>query len=401
MIDFQVVIVGGGPIGLLLGNFLGEYKIPTLIIEKEVNPHQTSRAIGITPPSLEILSLLNIQNIFTDRGTLIKKANIYGNKNKLGTVEFNNLKSDFNYILAIPQEITENILEQNIKNYPSVSFLRGAEFKSCENIDDKVKIKYFDKLKNEEKMLSASFLIGCDGSKSDVRKFLGTKFLGYRYKETFYMCDFIDKTDFGGDAYLFFTKYGAVESFPLTKTTRRWIIQTKKFLENPEINFLTDEIKKRTNIDLDEDDAKWNSPFGVQKFMAKNYFSGNVILAGDAAHLMPPIGGQGMNTGFGDVEFLKEALFQIICNKKDKNQFLKKYEKYRQRAFISAEKRSWISMKIGTTKGNIFSHLRNIFIFIILHSFLKNKIIPTLYSMITIPYVRFSKVIKKEPTLKS
>lgn len=241
-------------------------------------------------------------------------------------------------------------------------------------------------------------MLACDGKKSAVRDNLKIPFIGAKYQDTFLMGDFIDETDFNNEAHLFFTKKGSVESFPLPGKIRRWIINTKSLMKNLPQNLFQQEIYKRTGIDISKSSMIGQSPFGVQHYLIKNYFYNNILFCGDSSHVMSPIGGQGMNTGFGDADFAINFIIQILKENNNLQKILfKKYEKYRKKAASSATNRAWLSMRIGTLKGFLFSLKRNILIYIILR--ILKRIIPPYFSMLTIPYSSFNKILKKDKSL--
>ena len=125
--DYEVIIVGAGPVGLMLGNLLGQRQVKTLVIEQEIKRKEGSRAIGITPPSLQILSSLSLAEEVIGRGVKNHQAFIRGSKNMLGKVIFTALPSAFPFVLSIPQETVETILEENLSKYSTVALLRGKK----------------------------------------------------------------------------------------------------------------------------------------------------------------------------------------------------------------------------------------------------------------------------------
>lgn len=391
---YDIIIIGAGPVGLLLGNLLGLFKLKTLIIEKELKIRSDSKAIGITPPSLQLLKKIGLDKLFIKKGVKVQDVIIHGTKKVIGRVNFNKIRSKYPFILSIPQVETETILENNLKKYKSVELRRECEFHDMEIRDDILVVRVKNLHYKEFEVHKSKFLVACDGIKSDVRKFLKIPFIGNRYKYTFFMGDFIDKSGFNDEAHLFFTKKGPVESFPLPGGKRRWIVETKVLLKNPQKNFLEDEVEKKAGINLKDSKKISESPFGVQHYLNKTYFKHKILFCGDSAHVMSPIGGQGMNTGFADAEFCANILKNILTKNGDSLILFKKYQKYRKKAAKVATGRAYSSMRIGTMKGFILSGIRNFFIYILL-PFFKNSV-PYYFSMLTIPFGTFDMVKEKE-----
>lgn len=396
--DTSVLIVGAGPVGLLLANLLGSQKIKTLLIEKKLTKDATSRAIGITPPSLIILKKINMAETFFEKGVKIQKVFVHGSKKDLGFISFQEIPSSFPFILSIPQHDSETLLENNLLNYPSVTYLKGMQLNSLKLLPDKIEIETLNLSNQQIQCFTSSFICACDGFKSMVRTQFAIPFKAKRYKDTFLMGDYVDKTLLGDDAHLFFTYKGSVESFPLPEKKRRWIIQTASYLNSPPAGFLEQEILERSGILVNTQDQTWQSPFGTQHCLSQNYYNDRIFFAGDSAHIMSPIGGQGMNTGFGDAEFLAFILPSLIQKNISDTKILNKYQYYRKKAAKTAIRRARISMNIGTIKGRGLSWLRNFMIYLALHSRFKRKI-PVYFSMLTIPFNRLDKVLKKEKSL--
>lgn len=394
----DIIIIGAGPVGLMLANLLGKAGIKVLIFEKEPVPPGTSRAIGVMPPSLHILKHLNLDQAFINKGLKIQKVRIHGDRKEVGWITFNRLNYNYNYILSIPQFQTENILEHNLRTFDKVKLIRGNELTALRIEKDKViaTVRLVNSQKAEN--YTANYLVACDGVKSTVRNIMNIDYIGQRYKQTFLMGDFNDNSGFLDEAHLFFTPRGSVESFPLPGGIRRWIIQTPYFMNEPDKNYLIDQIYHRTGITLDSKTKKSDSPFGVQHYIANTYYKNRIFLCGDAAHAMSPIGGQGMNTGFADAHFLSEVLIDFTKHNYFSSTVVEKYEKYRKKAVKTAISRADLSMTIGTFKGIVLSFIRYLLVLLVIKTPIRKKA-ASYFSMLTIPFNTLEKVLKKEKSL--
>lgn len=399
--NYKVIIVGAGPVGLLLANLLGSRNIKTLILEKELIERPWSRAIGITPPSLEILNNLNLSDLFIKKSIIGKRAIFYGTTLRLGELKIKNIPSKFPFVLSLSQTLTEKILENNLKKFSSITLLRGYNVSNMKLESERYVIECYNIQDSKEYIFSSEFVCACDGEKSFIRQKIKIPFMGYYFKPTFIMGDYIDKSLLKEDAVLWFTNKGSVESFPLPNKKRRWIIQTFKFIETPQEGFLEKIILKRTGISLNEKDKISQNSFGVQRFIATTYWKKRVFLCGDAAHTMPPIGGQGMNTGFADAEFLAYIVSAYINNPKLNLQYLaNKYEYYRKIAAKAATLRANIGMRVGTARNSLISIIRSAILIMLLHLPIARLVVP-FFTMLNIPYNRFYKVLQKEDIVKS
>ncbi|MDF7806738.1 FAD-dependent monooxygenase [Pontiellaceae bacterium B12219] len=386
--DADVIIIGAGPVGLMLANQLGRRGRKVLIAEHRSKPVEGSMAIGITPPSLHLLKELELDQTFEKQGVPITTASVFEDGSFIGDVDFSRIPTEHRYILSLPQSETIELLKSNLKKYPSVLMLEGMEFVEHQQAADGVVVQ----LKNTETQgyteFSAPYLIGCDGHASKVRQQAGIPFRGRFYRSRFFMADFEDQTTFGSEAHLYFGSRGSVESFPLPGNKRRWIIQMplKKHEKNPDLgNHVIRQVQLRTGIDLSTSRLRFESSFRPQRRLATRYFRNRVILCGDAAHLMSPIGGQGMNTGFADAAHLAATLHSSLDAPEKSVALIALYNKERRESFNYAATRAARGMWMGTRTGLLFSALRRLFAQrILFHPSICGQLAPY-FAMLTIP----------------
>lgn len=403
----DVLIIGAGPVGLLLGNLLGSKGVETVIVEKKERPDTHSRAIGITPPSLGILNTLELDAYFIREGVQVDTVEVHGKNGTLGRVAFSEIPSPYQFILAIPQQKTEQLLRENLDSFPNVEILMNHELEKIETGEEQVTahVREGGSLgdahsgparsqsappeagspynKKSTLAITARYLCGCDGFRSTVRALTQLPFEGKRYPDTFLMGDFFDRTGYGNEAHLFFTPIGSVESFPLPGNRRRWVIQTSRYEREPEQGFLESEVEKRAHHKLVASDKEWESPFHVHRYIMPSFYSGRILFLGDAAHTISPIGGQGMNTGFADAEFAASVL-DVMLRTGYNRSLPQAYQSCRREAAETAARRAWLSMRVGTIRGLLLSGLRNIILRVILSSCIVN-VLPRHYAMLTIP----------------
>lgn len=392
--DFDTIIIGAGPVGLLLANLLGKQGLKILVAERRLQPPKGSMAIGITPPSLHILKTLDLDGVFEESGIPITTARVFEAGDFLGDVDFSRIATDHRYILSLPQCETIALLKKNLEHYPTVHLLDGIEVIDFAETPDGIRAKLKDVKTSANTEVTGAYLAGCDGHRSKVRRLAGIGFPGSNYRSSFFMADFTDHTDLGREAHLYFGPKGSVESFPLSGGRRRWIVQTPLRLRPEEVSIgrtVGELVHHRTGFDLSAADLRFESSFRPQRRLARTYVKGRVLLCGDAAHVMSPIGGQGMNTGFADAAYLARALTEAFQSPEKARELFSDYNRTRRHSFRFAASRAARGMWMGTRTGGFFSNLRKWFAKRILFSpSVREKLAPY-FAMLTIPGSPLSK----------
>ncbi len=349
----DVGIVGAGPVGLLLAGLLGQAGLRVRVLEERKTPPSHSQAIGVTPPSLKILSRLGLDQVFVRKGLPIRDCHVHGESGWLGCASFREIPDPNRFIVSLPQRDNVALMEETVSAMSTVEVCRGVEVSHFAQNENCVTIFA------DEESFDASWLIGCDGHRSFVRDELGVSVRRGDYGCHFVMGDFHDETDLADEAHLFFTTEGAVESFPLPGGERRWIVQTPRAEPMTPRGFISEIIRRRTGFDVPPLFQMNQSAFSPRWLDCESYVKDRVILCGDAAHLMSPIGGQGMNTGWADAEFLAHALSEIVLKGAEPQRLLRAYESCRRRAARVATQRAAHGMWLGTRTGPVASWLRD------------------------------------------
>ncbi|RPF81472.1 MAG: FAD-dependent monooxygenase [Rhodothermaceae bacterium TMED105] len=350
-----VLIVGGGPTGLFLALSLSNLGIDCRVIEKNEAPTQHSRSIGIHPPSLELFDRLGLVKPFLQEGILIRKGHAYLNQSWIGMVGFDSLPAPHQYVLSLPQSQTETILEAACQEVDSSMVRRGVTLTSYETTQDGVRVHMqaahgAKSTDGDVEEATCDILVGCDGKRSVVRELAGIAFNGSHYPDTYMMGDFEDTTPFGEDAMITLHQDGLVECFPLAKGRRRWVVKTAQYVDAPTEQELKEIVAHRTGFDLRQAQCTMTSSFGVQHYIAETFAKGRVVLAGDAAHVVSPIGGQGMNLGWLDGEALAKALHAFLSTQNERH--LQDYSKRQRSIARQAGKRAEWNMRLGRSFKN-------------------------------------------------
>lgn len=368
----EVLIVGGGPVGLTLALGLGRAGVRVTVLEERQSPRETSRAIGITAVSLEILERFGVAEDMVREGIAVREAVIHGDQGPITTASFHTLPSAYRFILSLPQVRTERILAEAVGELENVELLRGhrvtdLSIPGLENDWDRRSprsdggaglVRATDSFSGAERVFAGRYICGCDGKHSTLRTLLGANWSGKTLVNSFAMADIEDQTELGKAAHLFFTRDGSVESFPLPDGVRRWIVETDGNYPKAPVGLVQKLVIRRTGMVLGGATELWRSSFATERRIASPFARAPVFLAGDAAHLMPPIGGQGMNVGLADAEHLADLLVLALREPRRVGELSAAYEERRAHAFRIAARRSILGMKIGTAKGRVLSSLR-------------------------------------------
>ena len=366
----EVLIIGGGPVGLLLANLLAVRSVRTLLVERQREPAPQSRAIGITPPSLDILDSVGLAADFTREGTPVRQAVVHGSSRELGRLLFNSVHRRFPFILSIPQQRTSALLRQAAMSYRCVELRNAVHVDRVTLNADGVTAVCSDKA-----LLHARYAVAADGARSSTAIAAGIARKRVSYRAAFFMADFHDRSTLGSDAHLWFTHKGAVESFPLPDAERRWIVQLPRGVApaggQDEID-LEGLVYSRAGVKLRRSDRVWQSAFQPERSELAHFVDNRLFFAGDAAHTMSPIGGQGMNTGFGDAELLAFTLSHALGRSAPhagagQEPTAVRYQRARRKASRAAARRAWAGMRVGTLRGQPFSLLRNAIVSLLMH----------------------------------
>lgn len=351
--DTDIVIAGGGPVGLYLAGRLIQHGIHCKVLEKRTEIDQHSKSLGIHPVSLELFKKAGIVDSFLDKGLKIKKGIAFWNLDKLGEILFEDCPPPYPYILALPQWRAETILEKWVHDLDKEVLIRGAEVIEINQKEGSVKVLFnHNRIQNS---LTSRFLIGCDGKNSFVRRSLDIKFIGEAYPDCYIMGDFEDNTDFGSHAAVYLHQDGLIESFPLPNHQRRWVVKTDDYIDDPTPAQLKLYLKQRIQHNLEGVENFMISSFGVQQYSAKTYHIKNVLLAGDAAHVVSPIGGQGMNLGWLDAEELVSVINLSLRNPAAKNNLFQEYSNQRKKIAKQVARRAEMNMHLGRKEtSNLF-----------------------------------------------
>jgi 2-polyprenyl-6-methoxyphenol hydroxylase-like FAD-dependent oxidoreductase len=299
----DVLVIGAGPTGLVLAGELLRRGLTVRIVDKLAAPTPHSRALGVHARSLEILDDLGIADELISRGLRIAGATMQTARGALATVSFDALDTRYPFILCVSQVETESVL-RDLLAARGGTIERERELVSFAQRDDG--IEALVKTPSGTELVHASWIVGCDGAHSAVRHALGVEFEGHAYEETFVLADVCIDGDLPRDHVATYLHDDGVAAFFPMKGERWRVVASnaERLGATPTHDDVRALVEPRIGHAIAMRDPAWISPFRIHCRQVARYRQGRAFLAGDAAHIHSPVGGQGMNTGMQDAHNL-------------------------------------------------------------------------------------------------
>jgi 2-polyprenyl-6-methoxyphenol hydroxylase-like FAD-dependent oxidoreductase len=306
----DVLVIGAGPTGLTLAASLLKRGIATTVVDRQAAGANTSRAAVVNARTLEVLNDLDVSRRLVKEGIPAPRFTIRDGKRVLIPIDFSGLPTDYPYSLMVPQSTTERLLLDRLTELGG-TVVRPKTLTSVVQDSDGVTATFDD-----GDAIRARYVVGADGMHSTVREQANIGFEGGAYQESFTLADVRLSGDAPADeVILFWAKAGLTVMAPLPGNVFRIVAPVVEAPEQPSAEFVQQLLDERgfgagrTVVT----DVIWGSRFRVQHRVADTYRAGRVLIAGDAAHVHSPAGGQGMNLGIQDGVALADALAEVLA----------------------------------------------------------------------------------------
>jgi 2-polyprenyl-6-methoxyphenol hydroxylase-like FAD-dependent oxidoreductase len=294
---FDVIIAGCGPTGAMLAAELRLHGVRVLVLEKETEPKAFVRVVGLHIRSLELMAMRGLLDRLLEHGRRRPAGGFFA---AIAKPAPQGLDSAHAYLLGIRQPVIERLLEEHATDL-GAQVRHGCAVAGFEQDDEGVTVELAD-----GEQLRARYFVGCDGARSAVRKLLGVGFPGEPSRNDTLMGEMevgvpqeeiaatmaeVGQTSprfwlrpFGGGVYAVVVPAAGVGDRA----------------EPPTLEDFRQQLRTIAGTDFGVHSPRWLSRFGDATRLAERYRAGRVLLAGDAAHIHPPIGGQGLNLGIQD-----------------------------------------------------------------------------------------------------
>ncbi|OBH91830.1 FAD-dependent oxidoreductase [Mycobacterium scrofulaceum] len=309
MKDTDVLVVGAGPTGLTLAAALLRRGIQATVVDKLAAGANTSRAAAVNARTLEVLEELDVTRRMVKAGVIAPRFTMRQGRRVLIPVDFSELQTEHPYTLMLSQADTERLLLERLRELGG-EVIRPKTLHRITQDANGVTATFDD-----GDMVRAGYAVGADGMNSTVRNQAGIGFAGGEFAESFTLADVrVTGEAPGNEVILFYAKDGLTVLAPLPGDIFRVVAPTADAPQQPSAKFVQALLDTRgfgpgqTVVT----ELVWGSRFHIHHRVADSYRAGRLLLAGDAAHVHSPAGGQGMNLGITDAVALAGALAEVL-----------------------------------------------------------------------------------------
>jgi 2-polyprenyl-6-methoxyphenol hydroxylase-like FAD-dependent oxidoreductase len=364
--DTPVLVVGAGPTGLTLACDLRRHGVACRVVDGDdgPTPPQESRALAVWERTLEVFRTVGVVDQVLARAKRMRALNLSSGSRPLVRVELDLDDADtpYPFVVALPQGETERVLLERLIG------LGGA-------VDWRTRLT---DLRQDDRGVTATlagpdggghevragWLVGCDGASSTVRHRLGLGFEGAEYEEAFLLADVrITWAVPADEAQLLYPPGGGVlAAFPLPEPDRWRVVDATGAVTSDDpaqvVGRFVELLHAAGHPEATVSDAVWTSTFRIHRRIADRFRVGRVFVAGDAAHIHSPAGGQGMNTGIQDAHNLAWKL-ALVARGRGREVLLDSYDPERRPVALTVLKGTDRATRLALLPGGFARELRD------------------------------------------
>ena len=366
----RVLIVGAGPVGLTMALELARYGVPVRIIDKIPDAAHTSRAVAVWPRTLELLDRSGAAADLIALGNQVTVANLLSGGRPVAALSLDQVPSPYPFVLMVPQYDTESVLRRHLAAHGVAPDL-GIELLGFEQDAGGVsaRLRGSDGAESTERF---AFLVACDGAHSVVRHRLGLDFKGDTMGLDWTQGDFhLSGYPFpSSQMSIFCHEDGPMLFFPMAPDRARIITSLGPTTGKPAVPLDQEAFQKVLDVrgpgGITLTGTVWISAFHINERQVDSYRTGRVFLAGDAAHIHSPAGGQGMNTGMQDAMNLAWKLALVSRGLATAPALLDSYDAERRPVGAQVIAASGRMTRMATLANPILEHLRDVAVHLLL-----------------------------------
>jgi 2-polyprenyl-6-methoxyphenol hydroxylase-like FAD-dependent oxidoreductase len=308
--EAEVVVVGGGPTGLVLTSTLRQAGHDVLALDRQAKGANDSRAAAIHAKTLEVLRKLNVTDRLIAEGVIVPTFTFRDRDRILTRLDFSTLPTPYPFVLTLQQYRTEKILTERMHALGG-QVMRPYSVTGVSIDGDSADVEVVGP--DGREVVRARYVVGADGVGSVVRQSAKIAYAGGTYDQSFTLADARVEWPLPfAEVQNFFSPAGIVVSGPLPDNQRRVLATVDNPPEVIDVDFVQHILDERGPTGARVKELTWSSQFHVHHRIASTFRQGPVFLAGDAAHVHSPAGGQGMNLGIQDAVDLAHTLSASI-----------------------------------------------------------------------------------------
>jgi len=362
--DPGVLVVGAGPVGLSMACELARHGLRSRVVDAGDGPTDQSRALGVQARTLEVFEDMGVVEAVLDRGRKLRGIEAYADGRRLFHVsfDFEGLGTPYPFILCLPQSETERTLLDRLHR-DGIEVERRTSLTGLRQDESGVTASLVDP-GGRATEARARWIVGCDGARSVARHALGLTFAGAEYEETFLLADVRLAWDRPDDEItIVLTPEGPIVAFPMPEPGRwRLVDGSGMATQDAEparvVARFQGLLREHGRPEATVSDPTWTSAFRIHRRVADRFREGRCFVAGDAAHIHSPAGGQGMNTGIQDAYNLAWKL-ALVDRGASPDSLLDSYSPERRSAVAGVVQGSHLATRLVTLRNPVARSIRD------------------------------------------